>query len=297
MTDTVDGTRHTGATEGGAERSGERSDEGSDEGSRSGPTMTETFAELVDSLRDTFRSGRTRSIDWRREQLQAMHHMLVEHEADFVEALQADLGRPPLEAYAADIGLTKAEIKHAIKHVGVVGQAEAGQPRPHLHAGQGPDHPRAARRRPDHRPVELPDPAAAEPDGRGPRRRQLHRGQAVRAVAGVLGGAGAARAPLPRQRRRHRWSRAASPRPPRCSRSQYDHIFFTGSTAVGRVVMQAAAKHLTPVDARARRQEPDHRRRRRRPRRRRPPHPVGQAPQRGADLHRAGLRAGRVLGP
>jgi aldehyde dehydrogenase (NAD+) len=28
---------------------------------------------------------------------------------------------------------------------------------------------------------------------------------------------------------------------------KWDHIFFTGSTAVGRIVMEAAAKHLTPV--------------------------------------------------
>ncbi|XP_051891264.1 aldehyde dehydrogenase family 3 member A2-like isoform X1 [Pristis pectinata] len=28
---------------------------------------------------------------------------------------------------------------------------------------------------------------------------------------------------------------------------QFDHIFFTGSAAIGRVVMEAAAKHLTPV--------------------------------------------------
>jgi aldehyde dehydrogenase (NAD+) len=30
-------------------------------------------------------------------------------------------------------------------------------------------------------------------------------------------------------------------------RERWDHIFFTGSAKVGRVVMQAAAKHLTPV--------------------------------------------------
>uniref|UniRef100_UPI00398F74B4 aldehyde dehydrogenase family 3 member A2-like n=1 Tax=Pristiophorus japonicus TaxID=55135 RepID=UPI00398F74B4 len=30
-------------------------------------------------------------------------------------------------------------------------------------------------------------------------------------------------------------------------KQQFDHIFFTGSTAIGRVVMEAAAKHLTPV--------------------------------------------------
>jgi acyl-CoA reductase-like NAD-dependent aldehyde dehydrogenase len=28
---------------------------------------------------------------------------------------------------------------------------------------------------------------------------------------------------------------------------KFDHIFFTGGTAIGKTVMQAAAKHLTPV--------------------------------------------------
>ncbi|XP_078404316.1 aldehyde dehydrogenase, dimeric NADP-preferring-like [Cetorhinus maximus] len=30
-------------------------------------------------------------------------------------------------------------------------------------------------------------------------------------------------------------------------KQQFDHIFFTGSTNIGRIVMEAAAKHLTPV--------------------------------------------------
>ena len=28
---------------------------------------------------------------------------------------------------------------------------------------------------------------------------------------------------------------------------RFDHIFYTGSSAVGKIVMTAAAKHLTPV--------------------------------------------------
>jgi aldehyde dehydrogenase (NAD+) len=28
---------------------------------------------------------------------------------------------------------------------------------------------------------------------------------------------------------------------------KFDHIFFTGGTAIGKIVMEAAAKHLTPV--------------------------------------------------
>lgn len=30
-------------------------------------------------------------------------------------------------------------------------------------------------------------------------------------------------------------------------KQRFDHIFYTGSTAVGKIVMEAAAKHLTPV--------------------------------------------------
>lgn len=29
--------------------------------------------------------------------------------------------------------------------------------------------------------------------------------------------------------------------------NQFDHILYTGSTAVGKIIMAAAAKHLTPV--------------------------------------------------
>lgn len=30
-------------------------------------------------------------------------------------------------------------------------------------------------------------------------------------------------------------------------KQRFDHIFFTGSPSVGKIVMEAAAKHLTPV--------------------------------------------------
>lgn len=30
-------------------------------------------------------------------------------------------------------------------------------------------------------------------------------------------------------------------------KQQFDHILYTGNTAVGKIVMAAAAKHLTPV--------------------------------------------------
>lgn len=30
-------------------------------------------------------------------------------------------------------------------------------------------------------------------------------------------------------------------------RLRFDHVFYTGSSVVGKVVMEAAARHLTPV--------------------------------------------------
>lgn len=30
-------------------------------------------------------------------------------------------------------------------------------------------------------------------------------------------------------------------------KQRFDHIFYTGNTMVGRLIMEAAAKHLTPV--------------------------------------------------
>ena len=105
----------------------------------------------------------------------------------------------------------------------------------------------AARCRRRHRAVELPGQPRADAARRGDRGRQSRHAQAVRAyaahvrrcckalldevfpddrVATVLGGADVAGA------------FAALP---------FDHLFFTGSTAVGRKVMAAAAQNLTPV--------------------------------------------------
>ena len=75
-----------------------------------------SFTELVDSVRATFDSGRTRPMAWRRRQLEGLLRMMKEHESDFVDAVKADLGRPVMEAFAADIGHARLQIKHVLKH-------------------------------------------------------------------------------------------------------------------------------------------------------------------------------------
>jgi aldehyde dehydrogenase (NAD+) len=78
---------------------------------------TTTIPAVVDKLRETFKSGRTRSLEWRRQQLQALETMMVENEAAIAAALEEDLGRSPFEAWLADIASTAGEAKDAAKNV------------------------------------------------------------------------------------------------------------------------------------------------------------------------------------
>jgi aldehyde dehydrogenase (NAD+) len=71
----------------------------------------------VRRLRETFKTGRTRSLEWRKQQLQAMERMMVENEAAVAAALEQDLGRKPFEAWLADIASTAGEAKDAAKNV------------------------------------------------------------------------------------------------------------------------------------------------------------------------------------
>ena len=73
---------------------------------------------VVAGLRKTFASGRTRSVEWRRQQLQALERLVTENEPAIAEALAKDLGRKPFEAWLADIASTAGEAKDAAKNVG-----------------------------------------------------------------------------------------------------------------------------------------------------------------------------------
>ncbi len=73
---------------------------------------------VVRRLRETFATGRTRSIEWRKQQLRALEKLMVDNETAIAEALASDLGRKPFEAWLADIAGTATEAKVAAKNVG-----------------------------------------------------------------------------------------------------------------------------------------------------------------------------------
>jgi aldehyde dehydrogenase (NAD+) len=214
--------------------------------------MTDTTTPPVDAevlnkaLRTTFDSGRTRPHAWRDQQLSGLRRFLEECEAELVEALKADLGRPTMEAFAADVGHTKAELRHLQSHV-----KDWMRPRkvslpltvaPAKGWIQSEPLGVALVIAPWNYPIQLllePMAAAiaagncvvAKPSELAPAcsavlARRLPAYVDTDAIVVVEGGVEETTALL-----EQRW----------------DHIFFTGSTAVGRIVAAAAARHLTPT--------------------------------------------------
>jgi aldehyde dehydrogenase (NAD+) len=78
-----------------------------------GPDVAKTVARL----RQTFATGKTRSVQWRQTQLRALEKMMVENEPAIAAALEEDLDRSPFEAWLADVATTAGEARYAAKHV------------------------------------------------------------------------------------------------------------------------------------------------------------------------------------
>jgi len=220
------------------------SNAGSTTGSTTDPGAS--YGQLVDELRATFRTGHTRSLAWRQAQLEGILRMLTDHEADFVRALREDLGRSDVEGYSMDVGFTKTEVKHLLKHLpSWVKPAKASVGLTSL-----PGKARIVSEplgvalviAPWNYPVQLlVSPMAAA----------IAAGNCVVAKPSEL--APACSAVLARLIPKYLDDKAVVvveggvPETTALLAQKYDHVFFTGSTRVGQVVMEAAAKHLTPV--------------------------------------------------
>jgi len=205
-----------------------------------------TASETVEALRATFHSGRTRPIAWRVAQLEAMRTLLKEREAELFDALRADLGKSDFEAYATETGFVKAEIEHTLKHLG-----EWMRPR------------RVATPLANQLGTStiVPEPlGVALIIGTWNYPVQLLLAPAIGAIAAgncailkpseLAPTTSATLARLVPQYLDNdciRVFEGAVPETTALLQERFDHIFFTGGGAVGRIVMAAAARHLTPV--------------------------------------------------
>lgn len=59
--------------------------------------------ETVRELRQCFKTGRTRSVTWRKKQLKALLDLVHDNEDAIFEALYQDLGKHPVEAYRDEV--------------------------------------------------------------------------------------------------------------------------------------------------------------------------------------------------
>ena len=208
--------------------------------------MSTDVVATLDRLRATFDSGRTTDLAWRKRQLEGVIKLVRENEKALSEALAADLGKPPFDAWLAELNMVKDEASHAIKHLGGwAGRKRASVPlvtQPASAWIEAQPVGVALIIVPWNYPVQLAlAPAIAA----------LSAGCAMVIKPSELAPAtSAALADLiPRYLDPEAVAviEGAVDVTTELLEQQWDHILFTGSTRVGQVVMEAAAKHLTPV--------------------------------------------------
>lgn len=72
---------------------------------------------LVERARKAFDAGTTRSIDWRIAQLRQLGRLVEDNEGRILDALREDLGKSHFEGWLTETGFVLADLKHAIKNV------------------------------------------------------------------------------------------------------------------------------------------------------------------------------------
>jgi aldehyde dehydrogenase (NAD+) len=201
---------------------------------------------IVRVLRSNFDTGSTKPLARRLSQLDALEHFLTEREGDIVEALRKDLGKPETEALLSEVRMIVGEVRLTRKRL-----------------------------RSWMKPERVRTPLVAMPG-----RSYIYREPlglvliiapwnypfqtAVLPLVGALA-AGNCVVLKPSEIAPHTSALIAKwipkyldtkavrvveggvPETTALLRQKWDHIFYTGNGTVGRIVMEAASKHLTPV--------------------------------------------------
>ncbi len=201
---------------------------------------------LVTDQRNYFHTGATRSLSFRLEALKKLQKAIKEQEARLCSALLQDLGKAPLESYMTEIGMVLDEIRFHQKHLHRW-MREKRRPTP---MAQFPSksfvspepHGVALIMSPWNYPVQLclePLVGAISAGNCAIVKPSAYAPSVSAAIAKLLGEIYPSNYVAVIQGGRAENSALLN--------EHFDYIFFTGSVAVGKTVMAAAAKHLTPV--------------------------------------------------
>ncbi|CAM5303244.1 aldehyde dehydrogenase family protein [Streptomyces griseorubiginosus] len=204
-------------------------------------------ADVVARLRATFRSGRTKPVEWRTTQLRRLRELLTENGTELAAALHADLGKSSTEAFRTEIDFTIREIDHTLDHLTDWLRPESAPVPAHLGADATAwtqydplgvvlviapwNYPAQLLLAPVVGALAAGNAVVAKPSELAPATsaaiaRLVPAYLDTDAVAVVEGGVPETTALLA---------------------ERFDHIFYTGNGTVGRIVLRAAAEHLTPV--------------------------------------------------
>jgi len=209
-------------------------------------TDVATIPGVVQRLRASFDAGTTRPLAWRRHQLAQLAKLMDDHAADFLAALKADLGKPELEARVTDVSIVRNDARFALKNLAAWTRPQKVR----TPLEQQPARARIVREplgvvlviSPWNYPVQLLlsplvgaiaagncavlKPSEVTPHVSEQIGRLVPEYLDPDCIAVVQGGVDETSTLL---------------------RERFDHILYTGNGNVARVVMEAAARHLTPV--------------------------------------------------
>jgi aldehyde dehydrogenase (NAD+) len=205
-----------------------------------------SIAESVTATRDTFSAGRTRDYSWRVEQLNQIIKMTEENQEKIALALKADLNKGTMESWISEIGFVISDAQHTIKKL-----KKWMKPRKvSTPIGAQPG-----------KSFQLPEPLGTVLIiGAWNYPFQLVIAPVIAAIA-----AGNCVVMKPSELSVNSSKLLAEIVPKYLDndaikiiegavtettellKQQFDHIFYTGGETVGKIVMRAAAEHLTPV--------------------------------------------------
>lgn len=205
-----------------------------------------TQATMIEDLRTFFRTGQTRDLDYRITQLKTLDKMVTGHEQDIMAALKSDLNKSGAEAFMTEINFVRHEISYTLKHLKKWAAPRRVKTPVSLQPGTsyiyrdplgavliiGPwNYPFNLTLSPLVGAIAAGNTVLVKPSEVSAATSGLIRDLIGRYfdpsyIAVAEGGAEETAAIL-----EHR----------------FDHIFYTGGERVGKIVMAAAAKHLTPV--------------------------------------------------
>ncbi len=79
--------------------------------------MTDSYANLQTLQRTFFRSGQSKSINYRKKSLKDLKRIITQREALIFEALKKDLGKPTFESYISEVSVVLSDIEQAINYM------------------------------------------------------------------------------------------------------------------------------------------------------------------------------------